>query len=191
VTGAGRTEMRGWDMSDLWSSFALDPRDRAHAGLRASDADRERITGVLSAAFADGRLEREELDERMDAVASARTLGDLPPLVADLVPMKSPAVRTSKALVGVEPEQLHRWAVERWVEQRRGAVFTLLATSVLFWGIWFATGHDYFPWPAILTALSVLHLARVVTNRDQIVRDEVRRLEKKQARQQRWPRGLT
>lgn len=178
-------------MVDLWSSFAHDPRDRANAGLRASDADRERITGVLSAAFADGRLEREELDERMDAVSSARTLGDLPPLVADLVPMKSPAVRTSKALVGVDSEQLHRWAVEKWVAQRRGAVFSLLASSLIFWGIWLAVDGEGFAWPAILSALALLNVARVAANRDEIVRTEVRRLEKKQARQQRWPKGLT
>ena len=50
--------------SELWSGFALDPRDPAHAGLRASDADRERIQRVLADAFADGRLDREEHDER-------------------------------------------------------------------------------------------------------------------------------
>ena len=37
---------------------------------------------------------------------------------------------------------------------------------------------------------TLLNLARVVASRDDIVRDEVRRLEKKQARQQRWPKGL-
>ena len=59
---------------DLWSAFSLDPRERAHADLRASDQDRDRITGVLSSAFADGRLEREELEERMSVTSAARTL---------------------------------------------------------------------------------------------------------------------
>lgn len=176
--------------ADLWSSFPLDPRDRAHAGLRASDEDRERITGVLTSAFADGRLERHELDERMEAAAAARTLGELPPLVADLVPLRSPPARTTRSLAGVPPEQLHRWAVERWADQRRSAVFFLLGSSVVLWGIWLALGGDGFPWPAVVTALSLLNVARVLASREQMVRDEVRRLEKKQLRQTRWPRGL-
>jgi hypothetical protein len=175
---------------ELWSSFPLDPRDRAHAGLRASDEDRERITAVLSSAFADGRLDREELDERMTVASTARTLGELPPIVADLVPLKPPPSRPSKSLAGVPHEQLERQAVERWAAQRRSALFSVLWSTVLFWGIWLATGADYFPWPAIITGLTVLNAARLISSRDEIVRDEVRRLEKKQARQERWPRGL-
>ena len=71
---------------DLWASFQHDPRDPAVAPLRASDADRDVVHGVLAEAFADGRLDREEYDERSAAVLAARTLGELPPLVSDLVP---------------------------------------------------------------------------------------------------------
>jgi hypothetical protein len=175
---------------DLWSSFPLDPRERDHVALRASDEDRERITAVLTAAFADGRIERDELDERMTVVAQARTLGELPPLVADLVPVRPRTPRTSGALGGMSAEQMHRWAVDQWADQRRSAVFLLLSTSVLFWGLWLVLGGDGFPWPAVVSALALLNVARVTAGRDQIVRDEVRRLEKKQARQQRWTRGL-
>src|SRR6187397_2068017 len=45
---------------DLWASFQHDPRDPAVAPLRASDADRNLVHGVLTEAFADGRLDREE-----------------------------------------------------------------------------------------------------------------------------------
>lgn len=48
---------------DVWGSFAHDPREPAVAPLRASDADREVIHGVLAEAFADGRLDRSEYDE--------------------------------------------------------------------------------------------------------------------------------
>src|SRR6185295_13720980 len=71
---------------DLWASFQHDPRDPAVAPLRASDADRNVVHGVLTEAFADGRLDREEYDERTAAALRARTLGQLPPLVVDLVP---------------------------------------------------------------------------------------------------------
>ncbi|MDO9456674.1 DUF1707 domain-containing protein [Nocardioides sp.] len=176
---------------DLWSAFPLDPRDRGHAGLRASDEDRERITGVLSTAFADGRLDRDELEERIDKVNAARTLGELPPLVADLVPLKTPPPRSPKSLVGVPSEVLHQRAVERWGEQRRHALFTLLLSSLITWFIWLAaSGGDTFPWPVFVTALGLLNVVKVVSGREQTVRDEVRRLEKKQARQQRWPKGL-
>jgi hypothetical protein len=52
--------------------------------IRASDADRERITARLREHFAAGRLTSEELDERLSAALSAKTYGDLRPLTADL-----------------------------------------------------------------------------------------------------------
>ena len=69
---------------DVWASFQHDPRDPAVASLRAADADRDIVHNVLTEAFADGRLDREEYDERTAATMQARTLGQLPPLVADL-----------------------------------------------------------------------------------------------------------
>jgi hypothetical protein len=52
--------------------------------IRASDADRERITARLRDHFAEGRLTREELDERVTAALNAKTLGDLRGLMTDL-----------------------------------------------------------------------------------------------------------
>lgn len=45
-------------------------------GLRASDADRDRVD-VLRVAAGDGRLTVAELDERLEAALSARTLSEL------------------------------------------------------------------------------------------------------------------
>lgn len=62
------------------------PGDR-HASpgtLRASDADRERVVGLLRDAHADGRLTLDEHAERVERAYAARTLGDLGPLTADL-----------------------------------------------------------------------------------------------------------
>jgi hypothetical protein len=58
--------------------------------IRASDADRERVTARLREHFAEGRLTREELDERVAAALSAKTMGDLRGLMTDL-PGESPA----------------------------------------------------------------------------------------------------
>ena len=59
----------------------------AGGNLRASDADREKVAAVLSTAYAEGRITREEHDERLDAVMQARTFDDLVPITNDLVPV--------------------------------------------------------------------------------------------------------
>ncbi|MFF5480567.1 DUF1707 domain-containing protein [Streptomyces sp. NPDC012935] len=56
----------------------------SHTGLRASDTDRDRAVDVLNAAAADGRLTMEELDERVTAALSARTVAELAELTVDL-----------------------------------------------------------------------------------------------------------
>jgi len=52
--------------------------------LRISDADRHRVAELLREAAGEGRLDIEELDERLEAAYSAKTYGDLVPLTADL-----------------------------------------------------------------------------------------------------------
>jgi hypothetical protein len=52
--------------------------------IRVSDADRDRVAARLRDHFAEGRLTQEELDERISAALSAKTFGDLRPLMADL-----------------------------------------------------------------------------------------------------------
>ena len=52
--------------------------------IRASDADRDRVTDRLREHFAAGRLTSEELDERVTAALHARTFGELRRLTADL-----------------------------------------------------------------------------------------------------------
>jgi hypothetical protein len=53
-------------------------------GLRASDAERERVADALRRHHLDGRLDTEELQERLDRCYAARTVGELEPLLADL-----------------------------------------------------------------------------------------------------------
>ena len=65
--------------------------------LRASDADRERVANVLREAAGDGRLTMEELDERLDAVYTAKTYAELEPITRDL-----PATGTAHAPVPVQ-----------------------------------------------------------------------------------------
>ncbi|NJQ07507.1 DUF1707 SHOCT-like domain-containing protein [Streptomyces lonarensis] len=57
-----------------------DPR----AALRASDSDREAVAEQLREAAGDGRLDLEELQERLDRTFAAKTYGELAPITADL-----------------------------------------------------------------------------------------------------------
>lgn len=57
----------------------------AGGNLRASDADRDQVATLLSAAYAEGRLTREEHDERIDQLMAAQTFDDLIPITSDLV----------------------------------------------------------------------------------------------------------
>jgi hypothetical protein len=52
--------------------------------IRTSDADRERVTTRLRDHFAEGRLTREELDERVTVALNARTFGELRRVLVDL-----------------------------------------------------------------------------------------------------------
>ena len=52
--------------------------------LLASHADRDRVVEVLRTAAGDGRLTADELDQRLEAALTARTLADLEPLLAGL-----------------------------------------------------------------------------------------------------------
>ena len=57
----------------------------AGGNLRASDADRDHVATLLSTAYAEGRLTKDEHDERLDQLMGARTFDDLIPLTSDLV----------------------------------------------------------------------------------------------------------
>ncbi|MFF5841948.1 DUF1707 domain-containing protein [Streptomyces massasporeus] len=58
--------------------------DDAVPDLRASDADREKVADILRDALAEGRLDMEEFEERLDATYKARTYGELAPITRDL-----------------------------------------------------------------------------------------------------------
>ena len=85
--------------------------------LRASDEDRDRALDVLRAAAGDGRLTAEEFGERMEAALSARTLGDLAALTADLTaPQAREVTRIDQRLGSVR--QAGRWLVPRRLDLR-------------------------------------------------------------------------
>jgi hypothetical protein len=67
--------------------------------MRAADADRDRVVEVLTTAYSEGRLSKDEYDARVEYALAARTYGDLDRVAADLpgpaAPMAPPAARTN------------------------------------------------------------------------------------------------
>lgn len=62
----------------------LEAAGRGH--MRASHADRERVVGVLKAAFVQGRITKDEFDLRVSQAFAARTYAELAAVTADLPP---------------------------------------------------------------------------------------------------------
>jgi len=81
------------------------------------------VVDVLRIAAGDGLLTADELDERLEAALSARTLSELAALTADLPPVSATGVVTGTEVKDVvRIEQVHSGAVERvgrWVVPRR------------------------------------------------------------------------
>jgi len=70
------------------------PRD-----LRASDADRDRTLALLADAVSDGRLTMDEHADRVQRACTARTLGELAELTADLAVSSAQPVRLDSGRV--------------------------------------------------------------------------------------------
>jgi DUF1707 SHOCT-like domain len=78
--------------------------------MRASDADREHVVDILTAAFVQGRLRLDELSLRVGHALAARTYAELTALIADIPvpplevpPPPSPARLPAPATTGHPP----------------------------------------------------------------------------------------
>lgn len=175
--------MQPVDSSSVWSSFPHDPRDPAHATLRASDRDREVLHQLLAEAYADGRLDRAEHDERSAGVTAARTLGELPPLVSDLVPAVPARREAGTDLISASPAQLRVRAEEAWRKDRSEAVAAFVVPTLICVVVWVATGADYHFWPVWVALGTGINLVQTLLRHRSIVDEHARKLEKKQARE--------
>jgi len=91
------------------------------AAMRASDADRNQVAGLLGEAMAAGRLTAEEYSARLDAVYEARTFGDLEGLVGDLPLAESlRSASTGGAGPAGEPDESARLTRALFSKIRRG-----------------------------------------------------------------------
>ncbi len=168
-----------------WGEFTQDPRRPETAPLRASDRDRDVVHGVLAEGYAEGRLTKDEYDDRSGRTTAAKTLGDLRTLILDLVPDRPAA----DAWPAGTSDDLHRRAVRSWESRRRHALTSLLIPSLVCWVIWLAAGwgqgagfQPQFPWPLFVMLGTGANLIRVLVHREDMVAEEQRRLERQQRR---------
>jgi hypothetical protein len=173
---------------EMWREFAHDPRSPEFAPMRASDADRDIVLRTLSEAFAEGRIDRGEYDERADAVHGAKTLGELPGVLDDLVP--STAIEPFRSYGALGTRSVEEEAVAKWEKSRRDAFMGFLIPTLICWVVWLVTsGPDSFIWPVFPTIGTAIPLIHTIVQKKDIVESNrrriVRRQEKELRRQQR------
>jgi hypothetical protein len=163
----------GVPVDTFWESFRLDPRQPGHASMRASDADREIVRTVLADAFADGRLTREEYDDRLNTLYGSRTLGEVSSLVTDLVPLDSSPVASAPLLRA----DFRTRGARKWRKDVEESFAAFLVPSIICTVIWIAvTGRGFF-WPAFPMLFLGLNLVKTVVQRESVIEREVLRLE--------------
>jgi Domain of unknown function (DUF1707)/Domain of unknown function (DUF4190) len=101
--------------------------------MRASSADRERAIDVLKAGFAEGRLTREELEDREARALRARTYDELGQLTSDLPagPLGGLAPAVS-GLPAVAPVPGYPQVMAS--RTNRLAIASLITAFIPFWG---------------------------------------------------------
>src|SRR3954464_9030325 len=62
----------------------LEPRRDDRTQLRISDEERHQVAELLRTAAGEGRIDLDELDERLEAAYAAKTYADLVPITSDL-----------------------------------------------------------------------------------------------------------
>jgi hypothetical protein len=135
--------------SDRARAFPLDPcsgvrhsrpvallgaRWARHSSIRASDADRDAVAERLRQAAVEGRLEPDELEERLHAALRARTYGELDGLLADL-----PSDRPARRRTDVVPAARIALAVAVRIALLLAIVTVVVAVAALtaaWWLLW-------------------------------------------------------
>ena len=112
------------------------------AQLRISDSERHQVAEILREAAGEGRLDMDELDQRLEATYAARTYADLVPITLDLPahPHQRPVVRPAAASPDVVPgaEQESHYAILSglsrkgvWVVPKQMTILALMGGAEL------------------------------------------------------------
>lgn len=122
--------------------------------LRASDEDRERVAAILRDAHAEGRLTRDEFDERLDSTYNAKTYLELNALMTDLPVNRGQLAKpVSTSSVSTPSPGPIRQKARRAARKSLNAMWWLYACTVtlnvVIWGsITLGPGAAPYFWPA-------------------------------------------
>ena len=116
--------------------------------VRASDEQREAAALEVREHFAAGRLDADELSERLDAIYRARTVSELRALSGDLPVLPA----TQRAELVAKRSELQR----RLLHQTGGALVPFLICTV----IWVAGGASGAFWPIWVALFALIPLVR-------------------------------
>jgi hypothetical protein len=121
----------------------LDPLRHDPSMMRISDSDRHQVAEILRQAAGEGRIEIDELDDRLEATYAARTYADLVPITVDLPahptqPAANPAFQPHPSPVVDGPASQSHVAIlggldrkGAWIVPRRMSVFAMMGGADL------------------------------------------------------------
>jgi hypothetical protein len=121
--------------------------------VRASDADREALADQLRAHAIAGRLDTDELEDRLQGTYAARTTEELQALREDL-----PELPASPEELALRHKRYRARMMRRSVQQTGGSLSAFAVCTV----IWLASGASSFFWPVFVLLAVVATLTRSV-----------------------------
>lgn len=169
--------------------------------MRASDADRAVVTDVLSEAYAQGQIDPDELDERIESAGKLKTLDEIPALIDDLVAAEADndaggdveggelddasraraLSRLSGERIPITPEQIDAAAQRYYKDRVRNALLGMFAGPVgITLAIWaftsFASGRLIFFWPIFVILPMLFGAISQIANKESLIRNRKREL---------------
>jgi hypothetical protein len=132
--------------------------------IRVSDAERAEVTDLLARHYSDGRLDKQEFDERAARAMSAKTRGDLAGLFDDLPDTEPPAGESGKGPGVSAPARSYR------MSHRRGGpahpILALVAIFIVASIAWHAFAQlFFFPGIAVVLLIAVVLFANRASHR--------------------------
>jgi uncharacterized protein DUF1707 len=97
--------------------------------MRAAHADRERVVEALKAAFAQGRLDTDELDDRVGRAFASRTYAELATLTADIPASQASASQASASQASASQTSAGQTVAGPAVAEPPGSPARTLATA--------------------------------------------------------------
>lgn len=126
----------------VWERFTADPRRVRNADVRVGHADRDLVADLLADAYALGRLDTDEYNERLDRAMQLRTVAEIMPLVGDLAASGAPTPASRRQ--GKETAARVLLLVAGTVTGINVLIWALVSIStgsfVYFWPMWVAVG---------------------------------------------------